>query len=430
MKVLHVIPSVAERSGGPATAIVPMCRALQQHGVEVLLVTTDAGMDRDAFDSGGKPPFLTCSSSADVSKGIDPFSSSADVNKGIELGGGSRDLNKGQVRKGGLPPLADYKGVPARFFPAQLGESFKYSRPLSVWLDSHIHEFDVAHIHAVFNHSSIVAAHACCKAGVPYVVRPLGTLEPWSMTQKPVRKQVFWQMAGKGMLQRAAAVHYTTEAEKASTEKLLGLNHGKVIGLGVAAEAAASCPKEPPYVLVMSRLHPKKGLDVLIEAFLSLVQQERFAHWRLVIAGDGSDDHVLKLKQIVGESDNVLFTGWLDGEAKDAMLSGASLLVLPSRQENFGLCVMEALSRSVPVLVSPHVNLAEEIVLANAGWIATVDKDALTTRLAEALSDKEERLRRGRAGKQVSKKYSWESAAKSLKALYTELTKCSTRSRH
>ena len=403
MRVLHVIPSVAERSGGPATAIVPMCRALQQNGVEVLLVTTDAGMD-DAINSGGKPPFPTSSS--------------------------SRDLKQEQVRKGGLPPLSDhYKGVPVKFFPSQLGESFKYSRPLAAWLNSHIHEFGLAHIHAVFNHSSIAAAHVCRKAAVPYVVRPLGTLEPWSMTQKSMRKRVFWQVAGKAMLRRAAAVHYTTDAEKTSTESLLGLNHGKVIGLGVEIN---SCAKEnlaqhfpdlaqQPYALVMSRLHPKKGLDVLIQAFLTLVQREEFARWRLVIAGDGPSDYVSKLREMAAASDRIVFTGWLDGERKDAVLSGASLLVLPSHQENFGMCVMEALARSVPVLVSPHVNLAHEIVLANAGWIATVDKDALTTRLAEALSDEEERAVRGRAGKQLSMKYSWESAAKSLLALYTAI---------
>lgn len=374
MRVLHVIPSVAERSGGPATAIAPMCRALQQHGVEVLLITTDAGM-HDAIKHG------------------------------------------------------DYKGVPAIFFPSQLGESFKYSRPLTSWLNSHIHEFELAHIHAVFNHSSIAAAHICRKAGVPYVVRPLGTLEPWSMTQKSIRKRVFWQVAGKAMLRRAAAIHYTTDGEKLSTESLLGLNHGKVIGLGVEMNSCANGKleqhfpilAEQPYALVMSRLHPKKGLDVLIDAFLSLGQQEKFARWRLVIAGDGPADYVLKLKGIAASSERILFTGWLDGEQKDAVLGSASLLVLPSRQENFGMCVMEALSRSVPVLVSPHVNLAEEIVLANAGWIATVDKDALTTRLAEALADDEERAVRGRAGKQLSRKYSWESAAKSLKELYVEV---------
>ena len=378
MRVLHVIPSVAERSGGPATAIVPMCRALQQNGVDVLLVTTAAGMD-DADATNGR--------------------------------------------------VADYKGVPAKFFPSQLGESFKYSRPLATWLSSNIREFGLAHIHAVFNHSSIAAAHVCRKAAVPYVVRPLGTLEPWSMTQKSVRKRVFWQVAGKAMLRRAAAVHYTTDAEKNSTESLLGLNQGKVIGLGVEVNSSAKEQlahhfpdlAQQPYALVMSRLHPKKGLDVLIDAFLALVQHEKFAHWHLVIAGDGPSDYVAKLKEMAAASDRIVFTGWVDGERKDAMLSGASLLVLPSHQENFGMCVMEALARSVPVLVSPHVNLAHEIVLANAGWIATVDKDALTTRLAEALSNEEERAVRGRAGKQLSMKYSWESAAKSLKDLYIEI---------
>jgi glycosyltransferase involved in cell wall biosynthesis len=377
MRVLHVIPSVAERSGGPATAIIPMCRALKQEGVEVLLVSTNAGMDHD---------------------------------EGV----------------------SEYKGIPAKFFPTQMGESFKYSRPLSSWLSSNIERFDVAHIHAVFNHSSIAAAHVCRRAGVPYVVRPLGTLEPWSMTQKSIRKRVFWQISGKGMLRRAAAIHYTTQAEKLSTERLLGLNHGKVIALGIEANSATSVTDakleqyfpelaNKPYALVMSRLHPKKGLDVLIDAFLSLVQVQKFAHWRLVIAGDGPADHVLKLKAIAGSSSQIHFTGWLDGEKKDAVLGRASLLALPSHQENFGLCVMEALSRSVPVLVSPHVNLAEEIVLANAGWIATVDKDALMSRLAEALSDDDERRRRGQAGKQLSQKYSWTTTAKNLLDLYKQV---------
>ncbi|HEX6650994.1 MAG TPA: glycosyltransferase [Pyrinomonadaceae bacterium] len=380
MRVLHVIPSVEERSGGPATAIVPMCRALQQEGIEVLLVTTDAGLNVSTISGG------------------------------------------------------DHNGVPSIVFPSQLGESFKYSRPLTSWLHSNIHQFSVAHIHAVFNHSSVAAAHVCRRAGIPYIVRPLGTLEPWSMSQKPVRKRLFWQVSGKGMLRRAAAVHYTTDAEKLSTERLLGLNHGRVIALGIetnstpaSAEVTQHFPEfaSEPYVLVLSRLHPKKGLDVLIDAFLTLIEDPKFAPWRLVIAGDGPPSYVLKLKGMVAASahaDRVAFTGWLDGAKKDALLSGASLLVLPSYQENFGLCVLEALSHSVPVLVSPHVNLAREIVLANAGWIATVNKDSLITRLAEALGDDEERARRGLAGKQLSQKYSWENSAKSLVNLYRQVS--------
>jgi len=329
--------------------------------------------------------------------------------------------------------VLDYKGVPAIFFPSQLGESFKYSRPLASWLNSNIQNFGVAHIHAVFNHSSAVAAHACHKAGVPYIIRPLGTLDPWSMTQKSLRKRLFWHVSGKGMLRRAAAVHYTSEAEKLSTEKHLGLNHGKVIALGIDASSSDSRDKRAhlfpaleseSYVLVLSRLHPKKGFDVLIDAFLSLVQMQKFAHWSLVIAGDGPSGYVSKLKAKVAASlhrDRIMFAGWVEGEKKNAVLGGASLLALPSRQENFGFCVMEALSHSVPVLVSPNVNLAAEIASAKAGWIAAIDKNALTAKLAEALSDKDELAKRGCAGKQLSQKYSWESAARGLIDLYTEI---------
>jgi glycosyltransferase involved in cell wall biosynthesis len=345
-----------------------MCRALMQQGIEVLLLSTTDGLSE------------------------------------------TRDV-------------VEYKGVPAIIFPPQWGASFKYSRPLASWLSSKIRNFDLAHIHAVFNHSSVAASQACRKAGVPYIIRPLGTLDPWSMTQKSLRKRLFWQVTGKAMLHHAAAVHYTSEVEKLSTEGHLGLNHGKVIALGIDANNSNSNAqlRGEPYVLVLSRLHPKKGLHVLIDAFLALVEQGELANWRLIIAGDGLPDYVSKLKAKVAASpqrNRIVFTGWLDDENKHAMLGGASLLALPSHQENFGLCVMEALSHAVPVLVSPNVNLAAEIVSANAGWIAAVDKDALTAKLIEALGDEDELVKRGRAGKQLSQKYSWENTASALIKVY------------
>ena len=365
MRVLHVIPSIAERSGGPATAIIPMCRALMQQGIEVLLLSTDAGLKQN--------------------------------------------------------DVAEYRGVPAMLFPSEFGESFKYSRPLASWLRDNIRQFDLAHVHAVFNHSSVAAARACRRAAVPYLIRPLGTLDPWSMTQKSVRKRLFWQVAGKAMLQGAAAVHYTSEAEKLSTERLTGLNHGRVVPLGIekTSRETLAQPFQNPYILVLSRLHPKKGLDVLIDAFLSLASQ--LSTWRLVLAGDGPPEYVSKLKSKAAQCDRIVFTGWVDGEQKDALLGCASLLALPSHQENFGLCVMEAMSHSVPVLVSPGVNLAPEIVTANAGWVAAIDKEALTSKLVEALSDEAERTKRGRAGKQLSLRYSWENATKSLVQLYQQI---------
>jgi glycosyltransferase involved in cell wall biosynthesis len=368
---------VSERSGGPGMAIVPMCRALQGRGIEVVLLSTDAGL---------------------------------------------RQVNG--RRNGESAHAIDYEGVPSIFFPSQLGESFKYSRPLSVWLNANVRGFDLVHIHAVFNHASVAAARECRRAHVPYVVRPLGTLDPWSMRQKPLRKKVFWSLAGQTMLGGAAAVHYTSQTEKMATEGSLDVNHGKVIPLGIDAihNSTNADRSANPYVLVLSRLHPKKGLDVLIDAFIALTQRPEFDHWRLVIAGDGPADHVALLKQIATPAgERILFPGWLDGERKDETLRNAALLALPSYQENFGLCLMEGLARSVPVLISPHVNLAHEIASANAGWITAVETQALSATLAEALSNPDELAKRGRAGKLLSQNYSWERVATDLVALYTEI---------
>ena len=384
MRVLHVIPSVAERSGGPATAIVPMCRALREAGTDVLLVTTNEGLSN-------------------------------------------------------TDRLAEYKGVPARFFPVQLGASFKYSRPLAAWLRNNAPAFDVVHVHAVFNHASVAAAGASRSAAVPYVVRPLGTLDPWSMKQKPVRKRVFWAVSGRKMLERSAAVHYTAQAEKEATEGFLRLNHGRVIPLGVAANAAISdrAPGDrlaewfpalasQRYVLFLSRLDPKKGLDVLIESFVSLVRRPEFGSWRLVIAGDGPRDFAAALKEKAANSHRIIFTGWVEGEQKEALLRNAALLALPSRQENFGFCVLEAMARGVPVLLSPQVNLAREIGAADAGWI--VERDELAAGLAAELADESQRAQRGEAAQVFAQRYSWKKTAADLIDLYEEV-RCSNRSR-
>lgn len=386
MKLLHVIPSVSERSGGPGQAIFPMCRALRKQGAEVLLASTNAGLEDSA------------------------------------------ELK--------LERSITYKGLPTILFPTQIGSSFKYSRPFAQWLDEHVSDYDLVHIHSVFNHASISAARSCRKRGVPYIVRPLGTLDPWSMKQKSLRKKAFWYGGIRKMLTEAAAIHYTSKAEQRAVEESLGLNHGAVIHLGVDCrpphgtgdvnDLSEEFPslRNYPYVLFMSRLHPKKALEILLEAFLSLAAQKEFSVWRLVVAGDGSPKYVRSLKQTVANrltGDLVVFTGWLDGRKKEAALRNASILVLPSYQENFGLCVMEALAHGVPVLVSPHVNLAPEIEAAEAGWISALDSTALEAALADALSSREERESRGEAGRVLARKFAWPIIAGQLSDLYASV---------
>ncbi len=223
------------------------------------------------------------------------------------------------------------------------------------------------------------------------------------------------------MLTQAAAIHYTTEGEQQTVERSLNLNHGIVVPLGVELKTIDS-PKaiddfsgqfswlrEHPYVLVLSRLLPTKGLDVLLDAFLSLIKREEFQSWRLVLAGEGPADYVSSLKQkaAVSREESVVFPGWLDGEKKETAMMNASLLALPSYHENFGLCVMESLVCGVPVLISPHVNLAPDIQAAGAGWIAAVCKVSIESALAEALGSESERQKRGKAGRSLALNFGW-----------------------
>jgi glycosyltransferase involved in cell wall biosynthesis len=380
LKVLHVIPAVSPKYGGPSHALVPMCRALMERGVHVQIASTDA-------KPGGHIP--------------------------VEL--------RSQT---------SYEGVPAIFFRKDWSEAFKYSRAMTKWLDHEVGEFDVVHIHGVFSHACLSAARACQRAQVPYLIRPLGNLDPWSLQQKPARKKLFLKFGGNRMLRGAAAVQYTSATEKKLSESALNLNHGVVIPLGVElrcnVETANSNASSravgngSPYVLVLSRLQPTKGIDVLIDAFVSLLKDETFRNWRLVIAGDGPPQYVAELQRRIAKkaSGPVVLAGWLDAEAKAEALRHASLLALPSYHENFGLCVVEAMACGVPVLVSPHVNLAQEIEASGAGWISDVNAEGLRETLAKALGDADGRRRRGEAGRNLARNFDWQEIADSLVRLY------------
>jgi glycosyltransferase involved in cell wall biosynthesis len=384
MRVLHVIPAVAPRYGGPSRAVVEMCHALQHEGLEPVIATTDAdGAGRLQVECGKPVPFHQ---------------------------------------------------IPTLFFPRQWSEALKLSYPLARWLDDNISQFDVVHIHAVFSHACLAAAQSCRRHSVPYVVRPLGTLDPWSLRQKRFRKQLFWKVAAKRMLGGAAAIHYTAEKERRLAEHSLGLKRGVVIGLGVdsallrnESEPGLFRQNQPslgshPFVLVMSRIHPKKGLELLLQTFVDLIAEKRFQHWRLVIAGDGDPAYIQSLKQLARASriaDHILFPGWLEGTEKVSALRSAELLALPSHQENFGLCVVEALACGVPVLVSTKVNLCREIEAARAGWVTPLTPKDLKGALQSALQDKEQRRQRGLAGREFVKlRFSWPAIARELITLY------------
>lgn len=387
IRALHVIPGVSRRYGGPSRAVYDMCSALQQRGGEPVVCTTDA-------DGEARLP--------------------------VELG-----------------RVGHYRGVPTIFFARQWSEAYKYSRPLARWLKDNVKHFDVVHIHAVFSHSSLAAARVCRKSGVPYVVRPLGSLSPTSMGQKRIRKRVWWLLGVRRMLASAAVIHYTSVGEQNAAEGVLGLRNGVVIPLGVSEDILRECLSEDeasvggrgganPYVFVLSRLHPIKGLEAFLKCFLKVTDEDKYRHWRLKIAGDGEADYVSTLKKIVreaGERNSVSFLGWLEGREKIEFLKHASLLAMPSHHENFGLSLVEALACGVPALVSDHVSLAAEIERSGGVWVTELNREKLTATLREALSCEEELKRRGKAGRDfIRRQFSWPKQARRLDDLYRSIT--------
>ena len=114
-----------------------------------------------------------------------------------------------------------WQGVNARFFARQFSEAFKYSRPLAASLDRHVRDSSVVHVHGVLSHASLAAARAAVKHDVPYIIRPLGTLDPWSLAQKAGRKRLLMRAGVMRLLRQASAMHYTSAEEQRSVERTL-----------------------------------------------------------------------------------------------------------------------------------------------------------------------------------------------------------------
>jgi len=379
MRVLHVIPAVARRYGGPSVAVVPMCEALMKAGVETLIVTTNADGD-------------------------------------------------GRLNVPVNQPTA-WHGVPALFFNRDFSESLKYSSKLASWLRRSVSAFDVVHIHAVLSHSCLSAASACRAQQIPYVIRPLGTLAPWSLQQKALRKRVALALGARRAILAAGAIHCTSDEERRGIERTFPGANAAVIPLGIdaavfdASEVSGADRYQDPYVLALSRLHPKKNLEALIKAFASAASRRR-EPWRLVIAGTGETSYVERLQQFVKEHDQsgrISLVGWVEGAIKHELLRRASLFALTSFHENFGVSVLEALAAKVPVIVSCEVDLADAVQRSAAGWVVAPTVEAIDRGLSEAFGDPSERSARARAARALAKRFAWPEIAAELVDLYRRL---------
>ena len=335
MHVLRIIPTLNPAYGGPVAGLKMTAKGLKRRGVSTEVLTLD-------------PP------------------------------------NAPWLKSCGFPATGVGPGFLKPGFTPRIGQ----------WIARHARRFDAAIVHGIWTHASVAGAAAFARAGVPYALYTHGMMDPWFREAKPVKhwvKQAFWLAQGRA-LASAHAVLFTAELERDLARGVFWgpRYHERVVRYGTErpkhdanGEAAfrASVPRldARPYILFLSRIHPKKGCDLLVKAHQSLPGLPD-----LVLAGPDPDGLIPDLLADSAPG-RVHYAGPLYGAAKGVALAGAEALALISHQENFGIVLAEAMALGTPVLTTDKVNIWPVIEKNGAGLIGP-DTQSGATRLLERFS--------------------------------------------
>lgn len=285
-----------------------------------------------------------------------------------------------------------------QYFPCWHRYDLVVSLGLLRWLEQHIGNYDLVHTHTLFSPLLSWLYRLCWIRGIPYLMTPHGMLEPWALAHKPTKKAFYLKLVEKKALAKASAVHVLTHSE-AKSLAAMGLKNTVLLPNGIDAQAlpGLSNPelfyqhfpeaKGKTLILFMSRLDPKKGLDLLAGAFAKA--RAKFPHTHLAIAGPDSVGYRVKVEQCFADAgclDAVTFTGMLTGDLKQAALSVSSIFTLPSYSEGFSISVLEAMAASLPCIITTGCNFPEAAE-AGAAQVVAIDSEAIAQALVNCLSD-------------------------------------------
>jgi glycosyltransferase involved in cell wall biosynthesis len=372
MNVIHTVPSLGESGGGPPRSVSQLCNILCQQESSIGIVTT-----------------------------VDPNDPIVPLEAGIQL----------TALAGRGTSFSDR--LRATDFGAAL-DGVDRSIPISV-----------VHQHGIWLRSSHAVTRFAHENKLPLVVAPRGMLEPWALNHRKLKKKLAWALYQERDLEKATAFHATAQSEADSIRRL-GFNQPiAVIPNGVhlpqitkdqLKNGASNTVKKT--ALFLSRINPKKGLPMLLDAWGRLAP----ADWRLVIAGNDDSNHLPVIERKIGEQglgERVVIAGPLFGEAKEAAYRNADLFVLPSYSENFGIVVAEALGFGVPVLTTTGCPW-QELQTHKCGWWVEPTPAGIETALSEALRTTNEELSSmGRRGRRlVEKNYQWSGIAERMLEFY------------
>ena len=366
VRVVHVVSGILEEASGPSYSVVRLCRALLAAGEDARIMTLDWG------------PVDT--------------------------------------------PIPFVEQYSRWSMASRLGIAPSLRRALT----NAASRADVIHSHGLWRMPNIYPGWAVKGTKCCLVVSPRGMLSPWALNHSRWRKQVFGALLQWPAIANAACFHATAESEYEDIRRA-GFRHQPVcvIPNGVdLPELGAKRASSRRVLLYLGRIHVKKGVDILLHAWSQVSQ--RFRDWELRIVGSdrgwdlrgGYLDEMLSLSQKL-KLERVTFLGPLYGDDKTNAYRDAELFVLPTRSENFGLTVAEALAAGTPVIVTkgaPWEGLQRE----GAGWWVDLGVDPLIASLEEAMALSPEPLGlMGLRGREwMIRDFSWDSVAETMVSVY------------
>jgi glycosyltransferase involved in cell wall biosynthesis len=366
MKILHITPTYlpSRRYGGPIESVHGLCKGLVGHGHRVHVFTTD--VDGDGY-------------------------SDVPLDKEVDL-----------------------DGVKVRYFHSDFLRRLYYSKTMAAALSQQIAQSDVSHHHSIFLWPTWMAARCAAQQKVPYLISPRGMLDPVLLKMKSVFAKRLWiEFCERTNFEKASSIHATSHFEYEQIQRF-GIEEERIclVPNGIEADFFAKtdeikAQRVPWGVLFLGRLSWKKGLDRLISAVALLPS----AH--LTVAGNDDENYLPFLKNVArdkGLGDRVNFVGPVYGANKANLLKTASVFVLPSYSENFGVAVLEAMAVGCPVVVTPEVGLADVVEGAGAGIVV------------EGVPEK------GQNGRRIAlERFIWEKVARQMETVYQSILSRSPR---
>ena len=367
MRIIQIVPSVSKESSGPSYSIIGLCKSLIKYNLDIQLLS----LDWEPIKS--PPKFLTT----------------------FKMG----------------------------WMPRRLGHSPLLFKHLLDQVKSK--KIDIVHNHGMWQMNSLYPGWVVKKSKSKLIVSPRGTFSEWAMNSGSFMKKFFWVLLQKPSLRNTECFHATSEAEYRDIRRLGFKQPVAIIPNGIDIPSLPKKKrKEVRTLLFLGRIHPVKGLDLLLHAWKEV--QDTFPEWQLILAGGdegfhGASGYLNKMQNLSNTLDlqRVRFVGELNGANKLEAYTDADLFILPSFSENFGVTIVESLASGAPVITTNGTPW-KDLESRKAGWCIDSDVDALTSCLKISLPLSHSDLSRmGLKGRQwMENEFSWEKIANQMLKTY------------